>query len=67
MGAKLDHPAGLAFGPADNGNTVLYIVSRMGRAINKYVLNGGTVTAQSTLVSNFPDEPEQLVSVNIPH
>ena len=69
----LDHPSGLALG-ADGA---LYVNSRVGLAINRYVLGGGVATTASVVVPScaaaptlappacLTDQPEQLLAV--PH
>ena len=67
----LDHPSGLAVG-ADGA---LYVNSRVGLAINRYVLSGGVATAATVAVPScasatslappacLTDQPEQLLAV----
>ncbi len=62
-GVDLKSPSGLAFGPPEQGQEVLYVASRKGFAINKYTLaNPSTVARSAVLISGLTDTPEQLVA-----
>ena len=62
--AVLDAPSGIAIAPGPNmGEITLYVASRKGKQINRYVYEGSSgLQSSEVFASGFTDTPEQLIA-----